>query len=1226
MRWLKFIGIAALSLVLLAAGGLVYLQTTDLGRYKHTVERAITKATGRTLIIAGRFEPDIGLTSSLVATDISFAGADWGEEPAMVQAGHLSVSIDLWSLIWRPIVVHRLELRDAEIRLEADEQGRSNWELGLAGEADKKEKVAKRVPTVFQNVEVNNLEISYRDRPAARKLTVVIDRLTEHPDETGLLTVDARGRLDERPIELAGHIGPMSNLLADEDVRYQLSGSIGGVQLELQGQIAELATLSQPDLRLELRADDLRALSDILDLGNVGEGKLNARGRLSPDPEGVAIAFGLELGAIRASADGTVDALLNSEALDLRLTASGPSLAPLNAFIRGIPEGPFAVNGRLRKKDSSYLFENVEMRLGENEAKVNGRLGQLPQLTGTRIEFETSGADLSVFSSMAGIPLEAKPFLAQGRLDWESGVLKLDGVDARIGDNRLSLDGVIGPPPKLVGTSLRIRANGPDFSAIPLVASYAGAPAEAFQVEGQLRIKKARYEIDTVRATLGELTVRADGIVGLPPDLKGTDLRVEAEGPDLSRLRPYARVDGLPTVPYSVSGRVRARKSRYFLDKVLARVGPAEFTLEGELGASSDLVGTAIEFQATVPNVALFEPVVAGIRLPNLPFASSGRIRVTRSGYEIGETRAQLGNATVRVEGIVGRTPDLSGTNLNFEAAAPDLSLLAPFVEDLNLPAQSFSSSGQLRVSKKGYLFRDTVAKLGDATLRVDGTVGKPPKLIDTNVSFVAEGPDLSALAAMARLTAPAESFRISGRAERLSHGLRLLEASATVGEHQLELTGLLGEPPALAGTMLDFNGKGPDLGLISELAGLDRSLSDEPFEISGRFDGSPEVFSLRHFTARLGESDLSGSLDLDLRKKPGLKGEFSSRYIDLETKFAEVQSKPVIDQPGGEAKPATPVPETGSQPAGQSKYLIPDTPLDFKALDALNATVLFTAEKVRSDLTLLSDVDLRLRLRDGTLEIDRISARDPVRGGVSATATLTPADSGYHVVINGTTDGLRLGLLAGTGGDPANVPPLNLVVAFDGRGISLHQMAASGNGRIELNQGSGRINNSALNRLVTDLSLQLLNALNPYRRNEAFSRLECGVFGVTIVDGVATLEPFAARTDKITAVGAGQIDFKTERINLTWSTRPRRGLGISASAITNRFIQFGGTLSSPALTLNPTGAAISTGAAVATGGLSLLAEGLWDRLRAEEDVCKAARERLSSGPSVPTLIEKLLR
>jgi len=75
--------------------------------------------------------------------------------------------------------------------------------------------------------------------------------------------------------------------------------------------------------------------------------------------------------------------------------------------------------------------------------------------------------------------------------------------------------------------------------------------------------------------------------------------------------------------------------------------------------------------------------------------------------------------------------------------------------------------------------------------------------------------------------------------------------------------------------------------------------------------------------------------------------------------------------------------------------------------------------------------------------------------------------------------------------------------------------------------------------------------------------------------------------------------------------TKPRKGIGLSASMITNPYIKLGGTLSSPSIQLKELQAVASTGAAVATLGLSLVAKGMFDRVTAEKKVCKEALEKI---------------
>jgi hypothetical protein len=105
----------------------------------------------------------------------------------------------------------------------------------------------------------------------------------------------------------------------------------------------------------------------------------------------------------------------------------------------------------------------------------------------------------------------------------------------------------------------------------------------------------------------------------------------------------------------------------------------------------------------------------------------------------------------------------------------------------------------------------------------------------------------------------------------------------------------------------------------------------------------------------------------------------------------------------------------------------------------------------------------------------------------------------------------------------------------------------------------------------------------------------------------VARIEPMVARTDVMTLVGSGRIDFATEKIDFQWTAKPRKGVGLSASTITNPYIKLGGTLANPVVEVKPLEAVTSTGVAVATGGLSILGKGLLDRITAERKVCKQA-------------------
>jgi uncharacterized protein involved in outer membrane biogenesis len=193
---------------------------------------------------------------------------------------------------------------------------------------------------------------------------------------------------------------------------------------------------------------------------------------------------------------------------------------------------------------------------------------------------------------------------------------------------------------------------------------------------------------------------------------------------------------------------------------------------------------------------------------------------------------------------------------------------------------------------------------------------------------------------------------------------------------------------------------------------------------------------------------------------------------------------------------------------------------------------------------------------------------------------------------------------------DSSEWPSIDVALALEATGDSPHALASSANGQISVVVGEGAIDSSALDLIAADFMKIALKAITPFRKENPSSRLECAVFLNRIDDGVARLDPIAVQTDKLTVVGGGRIRFEPETIDLQGQIKPRKGIGVSASTLTNRYIKIGGTLARPRLEMKPMEAMASTGVAVATGGISILGRGLWDRITADRKVCKLALER----------------
>ena len=251
-----------------------------------------------------------------------------------------------------------------------------------------------------------------------------------------------------------------------------------------------------------------------------------------------------------------------------------------------------------------------------------------------------------------------------------------------------------------------------------------------------------------------------------------------------------------------------------------------------------------------------------------------------------------------------------------------------------------------------------------------------------------------------------------------------------------------------------------------------------------------------------------------------------------------------------------------------------------------------------------MSDVRIGFTLDNGVLSIDPIAFRESA-GSIAGQLKLAPGNGAFTLDAVLDVENWHVGPLASEGQERSTLPAFTGRFELSGSGRSMHQIMTSANGKLAFTQGGGQVQMMLGSRLFGDLVLEVLRTFNPVRSAEEFTTVECAIYDVVVTDGVATIENLALQTDKLTIVSQGSINFEDEALNLTMRAKPREGIGISLGGVANSLLKLGGTLRKPQMGIDAAGTVTTTGAAVATGGLSLLARGLWDRVSAEVDICK---------------------
>ena len=121
-------GLAALVL-LVVAGGTVFLARFDPNNLKPRIAAAVEQATGRKLALNGPIHLSWSLWPTIAMQDVALANPPGFSRPQMATLQRLDLQLAVLPLLQGRVVIARLVLVHPDIRLEQDAQGHSNWQF-----------------------------------------------------------------------------------------------------------------------------------------------------------------------------------------------------------------------------------------------------------------------------------------------------------------------------------------------------------------------------------------------------------------------------------------------------------------------------------------------------------------------------------------------------------------------------------------------------------------------------------------------------------------------------------------------------------------------------------------------------------------------------------------------------------------------------------------------------------------------------------------------------------------------------------------------------------------------------------------------------------------------------------------------------------------------------------------------------------------------------------------
>ena len=1131
-------------LLLVIATLAIYIGTRSDEWWSDLLTTTLSQTLGREVVIQGDFRLELGRVITTEAASVRIGNPDWSKFEDMLRLGSLRLEFDLFSVLGDTLLIHRLELADIELALEENQNGAKNWAFAAETQPPPARKPGKDItlPVHIEQLSVQRAQLSLSRPRRERPLVLRVDAITGGQTPDDKVVLDGSGRLGDLPFLLKGSLGKISSALNEGPVSYQLNGKLGKASLHSEGSIDSFAALLRPRFDLNLSGPEIMQITQAMGLPTIAKGPFEAQINIMPGGRGVNSRVRGKFGKLQLHADISAEDLAATENMD-----------------------------------------------------VTARL---------------SGENLPAISDLLGLPiLPEGSFELDAALQSDTGSTRIEKMTASVGKHRISLAGVVGAWPDLKDTRLELQAEGPDLAAFTPTFALTGLgqlPSGAYSVNALIEPGETGLQVRPSKVIAGGYQATAEGHIFTSKQFRA-ELNVTGSGPDLSMITRLVDTIQLPAWPFQARGRIDITGEDITLIGTSGTAGKHNITVEGPIAFSStgplrlDVKGSGPSLQA----------VLQGLGYDVIPVSAEyqveGKVEIVKNHLVVTASHARLGPAEVSATLSI---PDLnSPTSLTVDVrelkTTDSSSALALLGMKLNFPQQIPANlNGQIKQTKGAVGLLKVNGTVGSASVKVDGTIGEPPKYENTRVDLDIEGSDLEYF--LPHTVDEAIPFQIKGRLALDKGYTRFENLQLTLANIEASVQGQVGDWERISGTELSISAEGPNLDVIAAI--LNRPLPAGAVKFDGHVRGTDNAFHIDRMKAELGSSNLSGDLKLLRGEPPRLKGQLSSTYLDLTLfkKKAKPKKSPIAITKGA---PKAGLTEDGDTPSQIVQQLVfSDTPIELKAFNYMDLDLLIHIEEVANlwERGALHDLRAKVLLKGYDLSVSDFEVGGPTGDNIHGDFSIGRDADITRIKVDIRGEKLRLGLAAAPGQNPETYPPVEIEAKFSGAGSTYRKLATSLNGRIKMVQGEGQVNNSSVN-LLSDTFYQLFQAVNPFAKTEPTTRLNCGVYIVNLADAKAEVQTVVIQTDKLTIVSTGTIDLNTERINVGFQTRPRTGVGISASMITNPLIRLGGTLSRPAVELDPGRASVATGAAVATGGLSLLFKGVWDRYFTTRDPCGEA-------------------
>jgi len=939
----------------------------------------------------------------------------------------------------------------------------------------------------------------------------------------------------------------------------------------------------------------------VLDLsGSVNDIPLKISGRLGPLPalitqNDLRLDLAVNWGELSLLTRGSIKDLTNLNGPDLDLELSSPHSAPLLEALGIVADdGPLHFNATIKDLNPGIAVK-ADGKINKASIHLKTNLLDPLNLDGIEASATLSGPSLEKLASLLKLKgLPNIPYTLTIDALRQGSLLKLHRGHLSVGRGELTMAGHLPDFPRINNWQVNLEGKHLNMGLIGLLLGRPDVPNVPYDITGQLKSNQNGVELLQVSVVSPHSILDLTGKFTDDLNYLNSEIKAHLSGEDLNLISSAFGVFPLPGVPFSTGGKVTYTQTGWQLADAHFNADDLQLELNGNVDNLTPPINLQTEFKLKTKNLAatLSSFNLNAGTLPGFPITIEGTLTGQPDKLSLHDLNILSGDSQITLSGFLGDPMNPEPVDLNVGITTADLLAFLPDLKSSLPPTLPINATGSMSWSDNSVTVQNLLGQFGDFQLRLSGRFNTLSPYNNSHIILDAKTANLgNALATWIDTDIPLLDAQLRLQASYQHPGIAIEQLDANIMDAQLSSRLLVDNIDDLTTAEGEIRLSGSSSQTLIQLFGLESPVPDEPYAMQIGITNNSDLLTIGPINIKLAGSDLQGQLTLLPAEIPTINASLHSRLLQLPFLFpdnAQTNKTATLQSLSDTGNPVQPT------PPGSLERIIPDQIINFSWLNRLQGRIQYQADEISfsDSQKLVATVDLSIQ--NGELVTNQLNFNGTsLIGDVDLSIKALPDTN----TVSAFVDMQRIPIILMMGGQPSYTPDSFYRARLQTEGNSMRELAQNTNGVVAYKSSGGRLNNRGLGLILGDMVSEIVSLLNPYATTDKQTKLLCSAGAVRVFNGEMRFAPgLVFRTDKLDVASGGTLNLHNERLQLAFKTQSRKGIGISASKAITPFLKIGGTLASPFPVLDVKSAAVSGGAAVATAGMSILAEGLWDR------------------------------